>query len=75
MNNALTVPPGGVWLGLSSLHDASVKLGCFAKQPLVPVPLPPGDHAAALRIPPDLASMPWRLLVRARGAIRVCGLG
>jgi hypothetical protein len=70
-----TVPPGGVWLGLDSLRSASVKLGRFADQPLVPVPLPPGAHATSLGIPPDRGSIPWRLLVQARGPIRVCGLG
>jgi hypothetical protein len=69
-----TLPSGGAWLGLGATQGASVKLGRFADQPLVPLTLPAGARAAELRIPPDRASEPWRLLVGARGRITVCGL-
>jgi hypothetical protein len=69
-----TLPSGGAWLGLGEPRGSSVKLGRFADQPLVPLSLPTGAPAVDLRIPPDLASDPWSLLVRSRGPITVCGL-
>lgn len=68
-----SLPSGGAWLKVGPLTDASVKLGRFADEPLVPIPLPRGAGATDLRIPPDRASIPWRLLVRSRGPITACG--
>jgi hypothetical protein len=69
------LPSGGVWLSLGVPRVSSVRLGRFADQPLVSLPLPPGALAADLRIPPDRARDPWSVLVRSRGRITVCGLG
>jgi hypothetical protein len=69
------LPTGGVWLGLSAPAGASIHLGRFADQATVPLKRPAGARGLELRIPPDQASFPWRLLVRSRSRITVCGLG
>ena len=71
----LLLPPGGAWLGLSRAADTSVYLGRFADETTVPVRRPVGAKGLELRIPPDRASFPWRLLVRSRSPFTVCGLG
>jgi hypothetical protein len=69
------LPTGGAWLGLSTPADASIYLGRFADQTTVPLRRPAGARGLELRIPPDQASIPWRLLVRSGSLITVCGLG
>src|SRR5262245_11979980 len=68
------LPPGGAWLGLSRPADADINLGRFADLAAAPLRQPPGAQGMALRIPPDRASVPWRLLIRSGGRITVCGL-
>ena len=69
------LPRGGAWLGLRSPADTSVYLGRFADEAAVPLRRPPGVAGLELRIPPDRANVPWRLLIRSRSRITVCGLG
>lgn len=68
------LPSGGAWLGLSRPADADIHLGRFADGETVPLKQPAGAEGLELRIPPDQASIPWRLLIRSRSRITVCGL-
>jgi hypothetical protein len=68
------LPRGGAWLGLSRPADADIHLGRFADGETVPLKQPAGADGLELRIPPDQASIPWRLLIRSRSRITVCGL-
>jgi hypothetical protein len=68
------LPPGGAWLSLSRPVGSSVFLGRFADETTVPITRPVGARDLELRIPPDQASVPWRLLVRSRSPFSVCGL-
>ena len=68
------LPRGGAWLGLSQPADADVHLGRFADEATVPLRQPAGAAGLQLRIPPDQASVPWRLLVSSQSRITVCGL-
>ena len=68
------LPRGGAWLGLSQPADADIHLGRFADEATVPLRQPAGAAGLQLRIPPDQASVPWRLLVRSQSRITVCGL-
>ena len=68
------LPRGGAWLGLSQPADADIHLGRFADEATVPLRQPAGAAGLELRIPPDQASLPWRLLIRSRSQITVCGL-
>jgi hypothetical protein len=67
------LPTGGAWLGLSAPAGAGIYLGRF-DQANVPLGPPAGARGLELRIPPDRASLPWRLLVRSPSPITVCGL-
>jgi hypothetical protein len=68
------LPSGGAWLGLRPPTDSSVHVGRFADGPTVPLAEPAGAQGMELRIPPDRASLPWRLLITSQGRITVCGL-
>jgi hypothetical protein len=68
------LPPGGAWIGLSRPADADINLGRFADVAAAPLRQPAGAQGMELRIPPDRASLPWRLLIRSGGRITVCGL-
>ena len=68
------LPPEGAWLGLSRPAGTSVFAGRFADETTVPLRRPVGARGLELRIPPDQASLTWRLLVRSRSPFVVCGL-
>ena len=68
------LPKGGAWLGLRQPADADIHLARFADGAAVPLKQPAGGEGLELRIPPDRASVPWRLVIRSRGRITVCGL-
>jgi hypothetical protein len=68
------LPRGGAWLGLSRPADADIHLARFADGAAVPLGQPAGAEGLELRIPPDQASVPWRLLIRSGGRITACGL-
>jgi hypothetical protein len=68
------LPRGGAWLGLSRPAAADIHLGRFADGETVPLKQPAGAEGLELRIPPDQASLPWRLLIRSQSRITVCGL-
>jgi hypothetical protein len=71
------LPKGGAWLSLSPPAATAVYLRRFADGPGVPLEPPGGAPAGTgleLRIPPDQASLPWRLLVRSPSRITACGL-
>jgi hypothetical protein len=65
---------GGAWVGLSAPAGAAIYLGRFGG-PTVALGRPAGAKGFQLRIPPDRAGLPWRLRVRSRTPITVCGLG
>ena len=69
------LPSGGAWLSVRPPAGAGIYLSHFADEAAVPLKQPPGAKGVELRIPPDRANLPWRLLVRSRGRITVCGLG
>jgi hypothetical protein len=69
------LPRSGAWLSLRPPADAGIYLGRFADRAAVPLKQPAGAEGLELRIPPDQASLPWRLLIRSRSRITVCGLG
>jgi hypothetical protein len=68
------LPDGGAWLSSRPPADAGIYLGRFADGAAVPLKQPAGAEGLELRIPPDRASVPWRLLIRSGGRITVCGL-
>jgi hypothetical protein len=68
------LPTGGAWLNLRPATDTGIYLGRFADAAAVPLKQPPGAESLELRIPPDQASVPWRLLIRSQSRITVCGL-
>jgi hypothetical protein len=68
------LPRGGAWLSLRPPADAGIYVGRFADGAAVPLKQPAGTEGLELRIPPDQASFPWRLLIRSRSRITVCGL-
>jgi hypothetical protein len=67
------LPTGGAWLGLGPPAGTGIYLGRFDR-PRVPLRRPAGARGLELRIPPDQASVPWRLLVSSKNPITVCGL-
>ena len=67
------LPTGGAWLGLSAPAGTGIYVGRF-DQANVPLGPPAGARGLELRIPADRASLRWRLLVRSRSPITVCGL-
>ena len=69
------LPTGGAWLSLRPAADTGIDLGRFADGATVPLKQPPGAEGLELRIPPDQASLPWRLLIRSESRITVCRLG
>jgi hypothetical protein len=68
------LPSGGAWLGLRPPADPAVYLGRFADGATVPLKRPAGAKGMELRIPPDRASIPWRLLIRSPSRITLCRL-
>jgi hypothetical protein len=70
----LTLPRGGVWLGPDVAPDAELLLGRFADRPTVPLERPQRARGVQLRLPPDSVEAPWKLLLRSRAPISVCGL-
>jgi hypothetical protein len=73
------LPRGDAWLSLRPPADTSIYtsiyLGRFADGAAVPLKQPAGAEGLELRIPPDQASVPWRLLIRSQNRITVCGIG
>jgi hypothetical protein len=67
----LALPRTGLWIS-DTAPGNSLSLHRFAPFPGYPLSPIPKGHAALLRIPPDSASMPWRLAVSARRPMRIC---
>jgi hypothetical protein len=70
----LTLPEGGAWIGPGPLSGATLSLGRFGDRPTIPLTPPAHKGAAALRIPPDRAGVPWRILIESQRPVTVCGL-
>jgi hypothetical protein len=70
----IVLPVGGAWIGPGPLAGAQFSIGKFTDRPSIPITLPAGRHAAALRIPPDGTGVPWRMQIQSRRPITLCGL-
>ena len=68
------LPRGGAWLGLCHPPTPVSTSGASRTRRPFRSSSPPGVEGLELRIPPDRASVPWRLLIRSRSRITVCGL-
>jgi hypothetical protein len=71
----ITLPPGGVSIAAERLGGVAITVGRFADRPALPVQLPPAGQVANLVIPRDGVAVPWRMIVRSRQPVAVCGLG
>ena len=68
----LTVRGGGLWIR-GDLSQLALILGHFADQPITPIP-PLHRRSALLAIPPDSATVPWRVAVGSDKPVIACGL-